>query len=210
MASEETVFFKAGQVTLEGRYSKGSSGGGAVITHPHSQMGGTMDNNVVEAMASAFQGRNISTLRFNFRGVGRSEGAFDNGEGEQEDVRGALSFLADQAVSNILIAGYSFGAWVNAKLASHREGLPPGIMVSPPIDFLPFETGSLAATGGLVICGDRDQFCPLDRLKAAIDRSGADLKIVPGADHFYMGHEQTVTNLLTEYLDSLAATGKTT
>ena len=210
MISEEAVFFKAGKITLEGRYSKGDRGRGAVITHPHSLMGGSMANNVVEAMVSAFQGRNISTLRFNFRGVGRSEGAFDNGEGEQEDVRGALSFLADQGISDILVAGYSFGAWVNSKLACDREGLTPGIMVSPPIDFLPFETGSLAATGGLVICGDRDQFCPLDRIKAAIEGSGVDLKIVPGADHFYMGHEETVTNLLTEYLDSIAVAGETT
>lgn len=210
MIREETVFFKVGQVTLEGRYSKGSGGRGAVITHPHSQMGGSMANNVVEAMAAAFQGRNISTLRFNFRGVGRSEGAFDNGEGEQEDVRGALAFLADQGVSDILVAGYSFGAWVNSKLALHRHGLTPDIMVSPPVDFLPFETGSLAATGGLVICGDRDQFCPLDRIKAAIDGSGVELKVVPGADHFYVGHEETLTNRLTEYLDSVAVTGETT
>ncbi|MDD5475190.1 MAG: hypothetical protein PHU03_01600 [Syntrophales bacterium] len=198
---EETVFFNGGKVKLEGLYGRGTGRLGAVITHPHSQMGGSMSNNVVAAMVSAFRERGFSTLRFNFRGVGRSEGLFDNGEGERDDVIGALSFLAGEGIENPVLAGYSFGAWVNSKIADRRELFSYFIMVSPPLDFLDFDLGNLEDKCGLIICGDSDQFCPLGKLKEFAERSGCPLRIVRGTDHFYFGAESAIVKHLGDYLE---------
>jgi len=206
---EERVFFKAGAITLEGLFSRGEAKWGAVVTHPHPQMGGSMANNVVNALVEAFQGRLFSTLRFNFRGVGLSEGAFDNGVGEQSDVRAALAFLSSEGVDQIVLAGYSFGAWVNSKITGRGDIYSRGVVVSPPIGFFSFSPGDIATEGDLVICGDRDQFCPVDRLRTSIEGTGARLEIVPGADHFYWGYEGNLRRLVSEYLNSVAAGDET-
>ncbi len=171
-----------------------------VITHPHSQMGGSMMNNVVETMVAALHGQGCSTLRFNFRGVGRSGGSFDNGIGEQDDVRGALAFLANRGISDILLTGYSFGAWVNSRMAADGQGFSDCIMVSPPLNFLEFNLADLRGKCGLIICGDRDQFCPLKSVEDAAADIGARLEIVNRADHFYFGYESGIANFLQEYL----------
>ncbi|HET57369.1 MAG TPA: alpha/beta hydrolase [Deltaproteobacteria bacterium] len=194
--------FESGGITLEGRFSSGEGRRGAVITHPHSLMGGNMTNNVVEALTAVFRDRGFTTLRFNFRGVGRSGGIFDNGEGEQNDVLGALSFLMEREATGIILAGYSFGAWVNGKLADRGEMFSNIVMVSPPIDILEFSRDFPAKTGDLVICGDHDQFCPLDRLTELAERSGCPVKIVSGADHFYTGYEAALAKHLADYLDT--------
>ncbi len=198
--NEEKVWFKSGSLSLEGFYQSGAGTGGALITHPHSQMGGSMHNNVVEAMVAAFQGRGYATLRFNFRGVGRSEGRFDNGIGEQEDVRGARSFLEEKGIGDIILSGYSFGAWVNSRVLSGGAVFADCIMVSPPIEYVPFDLATLSGKCGLIICGDRDQFCPLDVLRNEAPRAGGLLSVVDGADHFYFGREQDIIRYLDEYL----------
>lgn len=202
---EERVFFKAGAITLEGLFSRGETKWGAVVTHPHPQMGGSMANNVVNALVEAFQGKLFSTLRFNFRGVGLSEGSFDNGVGEQSDVRAALAFLSSEGIEQIILAGYSFGAWVNSKIAGRGSLFSRRVVVSPPIGFFSFNSGDIATEGDLVICGDRDQFCPVDRLRTSIEGTGARFEIVPCADHFFLGYEGDVRRLVSEYLNSVAA-----
>lgn len=202
--------FESGVVPLEGRFSAGGGRRGAVITHPHSLMGGSMTNNVVEALTTVFRDRGFTTLRFNFRGVGRSGGTFDNGEGERDDVLGALSFLADREVTDIILAGYSFGAWVNGKLYDRREMFSNIVMVSPPIDILEFSRDFPAKTGDLVVCGDRDRFCPLDLLTELTGESGCLVKIVPGADHFYTGYEDALAKHLADYLDTTTPGNMTT
>ena len=94
---------------------------GAVISHPHPLMGGDMRNPVVEILAESLFAGGLSTLRFNFRGVGMSEGVFDEGRGEQEDVLAAVTYLERQGIREIVLAGYSFGAWVNAGVILREE-----------------------------------------------------------------------------------------
>jgi len=200
--NEEQVFFKSGSLNIEGLYCPGDGSRGAVITHPHSQMGGSMMNNVVDAMVAAFQGQGIATLRFNFRGVGRSEGVFDNGIGEQDDVEGALAFFTGRGVGDVILSGYSFGAWVNSRLAARKDDWSDFIMVSPPIDFVEFDLSVLTGKCGFIICGDRDQFCPITRLEGAIQGLGCRVVVVPGADHFYFGWEGLIQQYLNEYLSS--------
>jgi alpha/beta superfamily hydrolase len=110
--AEEKIFFESAGLKVEGLLDRLHSDRGVVITHPHPLYGGDMFNNVVEAIVQAYQEKGHSTLRFNFRGVGQSEGAYDNGIGEQENVRAALEYLSLLGTMSIDLAGYSFGAWI--------------------------------------------------------------------------------------------------
>ncbi|MCK9274998.1 MAG: hypothetical protein M0P57_07900 [Syntrophales bacterium] len=199
---EERVWFTSGSLRLEGLHGKGKGAGGVIITHPHSQMGGSMDNNVVGTMVSAFLNCGYATLRFNFRSVGMSEGSFDNGLGEQEDVKAARTFLLEQKVNDPILAGYSFGAWVNSKVLAGGEIFQDFIMISPPIDLLDLDLAALEGKCGLVICGSRDQFCPIEKLRQESARIGCRLSVVKDADHFYFGYEKEIRSHLEEYLSA--------
>jgi len=163
-------------------------------------MGGSMRNNVVEALISIFYEKGSSTLRFNFRGVERSGGTYDGGRGEQEDVIGAIDFLKEREKREVILAGYSFGAWVNLKVLAHHASFSDVIFVSPPINLGDFDFSGLSGNIGLVISGDRDQFCSTERLKTLANRINCRLGIVKGADHFYLGKEQGIIDCLREYL----------
>ena len=113
---EERVTFKSGDLTLEGMIASPDSARphrAAVVCHPHPFYGGSMYNNVVDAVLEALHARGFATLRFNFRGVGQSEGEFDNGKGEADDAIAAIRFLTAQKgvrADSAVLAGYSFGA----------------------------------------------------------------------------------------------------
>ena len=186
---EERIIFPAGSLHLEGHYAPAGSGRGAVVTHPHPLMGGSLDNNVVETLVTTFFQQGYATLRFNFRGVGRSEGRSDEGIGEQEDVQAAVGFLQLKGVREILLAGYSFGAWVNVQVL-RRDSFPSGVLVSPPIDLMDFDFSGLAGRIRLMIAGDRDPYCNAARLLEAAGRIRASVHLLPGVDHFYLGSEE--------------------
>ncbi|MBI4633370.1 MAG: alpha/beta hydrolase [Deltaproteobacteria bacterium] len=196
---EEKVFFKAGTLSIEGLYGAARGDKGVVISHPHPQMGGSMINNVVESMVSAFINSGFSTLRFNFRGVGASEGGYDGGVGEQDDVRGAIDCLREKGKRDIMLAGYSFGAWVNAMFLTTEAGFLPAVFVSPPVRLLNFDFSALAGKVGLVICGDQDDFCSPGEVRNMAEQVGCPLKIVRGADHFYWEREREIILALEEF-----------
>jgi uncharacterized protein len=195
---EEKIIFPAGSLNLEGYYAPAGSGRGAVVTHPHPLMGGSLENNVVETLVTTFFHQGYSTLRFNFRGVGCSEGSYDEGIGEQDDVRAAVGFLQQKGIREILLAGYSFGAWVNARVLRREPLLGAGVLVSPPIDLMDFDFSGLAGRIRLMIAGDRDPYCNAARLPEAAGRIGSPVKLLPGADHFYFGREQELSAGLME------------
>jgi alpha/beta superfamily hydrolase len=111
---EEKILIKNNALVIEALLHRASGERGAVICHPHSLMGGSMYNNVVEALQEAFASEGISTLRFNFRGVGSSTGSYSEGVGEKEDIWAAGNYLKTSGLREIFFAGYSFGAWVGA------------------------------------------------------------------------------------------------
>jgi Predicted hydrolase of the alpha/beta superfamily len=163
-------------------------------------MGGSMQNNVVEALVSAFYQNNFSTLRFNFRGVGRSEGIYDEGRGEQEDLIAAMSCLAGKGKKKVVLAGYSFGAWITVKILNRYDNLSDVILVSPPVDFLNFDWSGSEDKIGLIVCGDRDQFCSPESLKTLVEEIHCRLEMVRGADHFYFMKENGMINVIDAYL----------
>jgi hypothetical protein len=171
---------------------------GAVVCHPHPQYGGNMDNEVVVSVAEALAARGHAVLRFNFGGVGRSQGEYGGGDAELGDVRTATAALARRLPPGtpLLLAGYSFGAWVALRAAC--DGRAPGLgvtavaAIAPPLAF--FDWSFLAGVPVPVtfVVGEHDQYCPAARLQQAVADARATLRTIAGADHFFVGREDEV------------------
>lgn len=186
----EKIVFTCDGLQLEGLLTAGTNCQAAVITHPHPLYGGDMGNTVVGAMADAYAGLGCTTLRFNFRGVGRSQGKHDQGQGEQRDALAAVSYAQQlETISTVFMAGYSFGSWVNMRAAAQSTRLLPQIMVSPPVAFMDF--GSPAKIPGLelVVTGASDDIAPVNKINRYLSvwNRHAPLEVIAGADHFYAG-----------------------
>jgi len=190
-----------GQESLEGVLREGAGKGGVVLCHPHPLYGGSMDNNVVEAMEEAFSDIGFSTVRFNFRGVGSSTGAYDGGEGEVEDVLAACRFMSSmlRGDERLVLAGYSFGAWVSARAASLVQGLADLFLVAYP--FSVYGTEELRAFRGPIrfVAGSLDDISPLDALMALYKELKVDksLRVIP-ASHFFDGREGEIADFIRE------------
>lgn len=200
--AEERIFIDSGGLKIEGLLDYTSGERGVVVTHPHPLYGGTMHNNVVKGIVRAYRKNGYSTLRFNFRGVERSEGDHNNGVGEQEDVRSALKVLEDLGIKSIDLAGYSFGAWVNAMGLGTFEKVDRMIMVSPPVGFLDF--GALASNHKvrLVIAGSLDDIAPVKAIeeKMSFWNPEATLNVIDGADHMYLGEIDGLENIINDFI----------
>lgn len=199
---EEKVHFHSDSLALEGLLSRAGGPKGAVVTHPHPLYGGDMHSNVVEAVAAAYGRAGFTTLRFNFRGVGRSEGAHDNGEGEQEDVKSALRFLAEEGASTLHLAGYSFGTWVNARVLQGPVDVEAVVMVAPPVDFMDFSFMREDPRVRLVVTGERDDIAGAAQVRrlAPLWNPKVSLHIIPGADHFYWNQLRALRSILDGFL----------
>ena len=200
--AEEPVFFMSGTLQIQGLLQTKPGDKGVVITHPHPLYGGSMHNNVVESLVRVYQQAGYSTLRFNFRGVGGSQGEYDNGQGEQEDVKAALHYLAEQGKNVVDLAGYSFGAWVNGLTRLDGGIVRQMVMVSPPVAFLDFGSAQPLPQLRLVIAGSRDEIAPPELIQTTLPtwNPGARLEIIEGADHFYGTYTAELESILTNYL----------
>ncbi len=184
---ETSIVFISGGYEIEGRLTEGSQPGAVVITHPHPLYGGDMYNNVVDTVSRAYHKNGYTTLRFNFRGVGGSQGSYSDGGGEQEDVGAAVSYLADIGARQIDLAGYSFGVWVNALSVKNGLRVANMIMVSPPVAFIDFKSISVLGGLRLIITGSRDDIAPADMVENLYPawNPAAKFEVISGADHFY-------------------------
>jgi len=201
---ETSIVFNSGGYEIEGRLAEGSQPRAVVITHPHPLYGGDMHNNVLDTVSRAYHKNGYTTLRFNFRGVGGSQGSYSDGVGEQEDVRAAVSYLADIGARQIDLAGYSFGAWVNALSVKNGLRVTNMIMVSPPVAFIDFKSISELGSLRLIVTGSRDDIAPADmagKLYPAWN-SAAQFEVINGADHFYGGYQDKLEAVLADFLES--------
>ncbi len=199
---EEPVHFEAINIKIEGLFRLMPGDKGVVITHPHPLYGGNMYNNVVESLVRIYQLAEYTTLRFNFRSVGSSEGEYDNGIGEQEDVKAALHYLSQRGKKVLDLAGYSFGSWVNALAISEVDTVDRMVMISPPVAFMDFNSVGLTPQIQLVVAGSQDQIAPPKLIENMLPtwNPRAHLEIIYGADHFYLGYTGKLESLLTAYL----------
>jgi alpha/beta superfamily hydrolase len=201
IALEEKVYWNNGSLKIEGLLGKHSEESGVVICHPHPLMGGSMHNNVVEAIRDAFALQNYTTLRFNFRGAGNSTGNYDEGRGEQEDILSAQKFLKNNGTKKIFLAGYSFGAWVGSKVLEQSDQLfVAGILVSPPHNLFDFNWENMKNKIDLLVSGDRDQYCDAEVLRKRAKMINSPMETIYEADHFYSGKEKELIDLLLKYI----------
>ncbi|NOX35343.1 MAG: alpha/beta hydrolase [Deltaproteobacteria bacterium] len=196
------VIIEYENIKLEGVLHENSFQKAVVISHPHPLYGGNMDNPVVMAISESFFEKGFTTLRFNFRGACNSTGMFDNGNGEQDDIRAAISYLVENKYKQICLAGYSFGARMNAMVVSKGCKIKDHIMVSPPAGFMSFDDIEKMPSTGLIVTGANDDIAPGALVQEHVNR----WKIAPGfevienCDHFYSGCLDKLKTILTEYL----------
>ncbi len=192
------VRFFSENYEIEGLLNKKNEKKGVVVTHPHPLYGGDMYNLVVETIVHVYNIKGYSTLKFNFRGVGRSQGKYDNGDGEQKDVLAALSLLGDMGMEQIDLAGYSFGAWVNAHAVQEDVSVKNMVMVSPPVGFMDFRTIGPMDCLKFVVTGSRDDIAPADTVEKmrSVWNPNARFEVIDGADHFYGGYLNQLESVL--------------
>jgi alpha/beta superfamily hydrolase len=184
---------------------------GVVICHPHPLYGGDMDNPLVLDVRDSCHRAGLATLRFNFRGTGRSTGRHDGGVGEREDVRVALGALAARlsATGTVALAGYSFGAATAASVAIAGEGLSGLALIAPPLAVAAYRPSAPPAhVDGpvLVVAGDADEHCPVSSLvDLRAQWPKATVRIIAGADHFFVGSRAPFVEAIDVWTAAVAA-----
>jgi hypothetical protein len=205
---EEAIEIQAGSVVLEGLLSlAGAPKSGAVVCHPHPLRGGDMHNNVVSGLVTALARAGIATLRFNFRGAGRSGGVHDDGNAEQGDVDAAVDcLLARSGLSAVAVAGYSFGAMVGLRAGAANPRVSKLVGVGPVLATRDFSFLEPVTKPKLLISGDRDDYCPLAALKSLFERLAEpkSLTVIEGADHFFHGREAQAGEAAARFLSATA------
>ena len=180
----------------------------AVLCHPHPLYQGTMHNKVVYQAAKALDSLGIPVLRFNFRGVGASEGSYDHGRGEEDDVRTALDHVAEEfPAAPLLAAGFSFGAWIGLRVGCLDARVTELIGLGLPIDDrkLPFDYLRTCAKPKLLVQGENDQYAAKSRFESFMGGfhpeaiAATRVVSVPG-DHFFSGHLDEMANALRRWL----------
>jgi uncharacterized protein len=195
---------------IEGRYHHSDQKAAPIVLvlHPHPLYGGTMNNKIVYRLFHTFAESGFSALRFNFRGVGKSQGRYDNGLGEMADAATALDWLQQQNpdAPTCWIAGFSFGAWISMQLLMRRPELEGFVAVSPPANLYDFSFLSPCPSAGLITQGDKDDVVTEESVSKLASRLGAaqstqvEYKIIPGADHYYRGIEEQLGATVGEYV----------
>ncbi|MBL8697679.1 MAG: alpha/beta hydrolase [Alphaproteobacteria bacterium] len=204
------VIINGAEGRLEGRYTPAKTDRApvAVLLHPHPQYGGTMHNKVVYTLHQAFLQSGFATLRFNFRGVGRSQGSFARGEGELTDAASALDWIQayNANASACWIAGFSFGAWIGMQLLMRRPEIDRFIAVAPPANVYDFGFLAPCPSSGLILQGDKDEIVTEESVQKLTEKLSKqkdiviDYRVVKGANHFFTDRLDKLASAATEYL----------
>jgi len=208
------TFTTSDALSLEGRLAvpDGTPAGAVVVCHPHPSYQGSMSSAFVPAVQRALAGRDWIALRFNFRGVGRSEGTYSGGPGEIEDALAALDFVERLAPgAPLAIAGWSFGSLValhaavgNPRVATYA-GIAPPVSTTPHIE-VPREPPPEALASWrarvLVACGTDDPFCHPNAAHAwaASLSADAEVQVFEGADHFFTGKRELIADAVAGFI----------
>jgi alpha/beta superfamily hydrolase len=207
---EEKVLIPSKGVQLEGLLSiqeAFSMKGGVILCHPHPQYGGDMHNLVISTAVDAASQEGFSTLRFNFRGVGKSGGSYSEGVGEREDVKAVIDYLFSvlgRSDSRFTLLGYSFGAWAALPVGIEDNRIKRMVAIAPPLGLYDFGFLEGSKKIKLLMAGDQDFFCPMALLESWFERLEApkSLAIIQGADHFFFAHHRLLIEPLRKFLES--------
>ena len=200
---------------IEARYHHAASSKApiALVMHPHPMFGGTMNHKVVHNLFHAFVRSGFSVLRFNFRGVGRSQGTFNNGAGELADAAAALDWLQSMhaSASHCWVTGYSFGAWISMQLLMRRPEIDSFISVAPPANIYDFSFLAPCPSSGLLLQGTEDDVVLEPEVSKLADKligqrgSGIRYQTIAGADHFFEGKLDDLTDAVETYIETSMA-----
>ncbi|ACE82686.1 alpha/beta hydrolase [Cellvibrio japonicus] len=211
LSEKERAFFIGGTVgPIEAILHRGAEAGCAagkgwvaVICHPNPSQGGTMDNKVVTTLMRTYRDLGIDTLRFNFRGVGKSQGSFDKGRGELADLQAVLAWIGTgYPQSRLLLAGFSFGSAMAAQASHEARGLAHLLLVAPPVERYAYDRGGRFPCPVSVVIGGRDELVDAKGVHtwAAQLSPPAQLLAYPEAGHFFHGLLTTLKADLNEHL----------
>lgn len=205
------VIFAGPAGRLEGRFqpAKRKNGPIAIILHPHPQFGGTMNNQITYQLFYMFAKRGFAVLRFNFRGVGRSQGEFDHGAGELSDAAAALDWVQSVHTDarSCWVAGFSFGAWIGMQLLMRRPEIEGFISVAPQPNLYDFTFLAPCPSSGLIIHGDQDKVAPPKDVQTLVDKlktqKGIKIEqtILKGANHFFENNVDELIDICSGYVD---------
>jgi alpha/beta superfamily hydrolase len=201
------ISFASGELLLEGMLATPQGIGpfpAAIVCHPHPLYGGSMENNVVCRLSEALTQASFVSLKFNFRGVGGSQGEFGQGVGEQADVEAAISFvskLKDVDRHRIGLAGYSAGAGFALPVGSTNPRISALGAVSPPINTFDFEFLRSCTKPKFLISGDKDDLISVEQFLEFCSNlpEPKDCESVEGADHFWWGYESHLAAKMTAF-----------
>lgn len=174
-----------------------------LVCHPHPVYGGTLHNKVVHHTSLALQEKGLSVLRFNFRGAGESEGEHDQGRGEAEDVRAALTYLQGRLPgAEVVLAGFSFGAWVGLRVGCQEERVTALVGVGLPTNMSDFSYLTACRKPKLFVQGTDDQFGAPGAVEEVVEQAAEPKELIwiQNADHFFAGHLRELRQAISEHL----------
>jgi uncharacterized protein len=196
---------------IEARYSHAKTAQAplALILHPNPDRGGTMNHKIPKTLYDVFVAQGFSTLRFNFRGVGASQGIYDKGEGELSDAAAALDWMQalNPTAPYVWVAGFNFGAWIAMQLMMRRPEIKGFISICPPANEIDFTFLAPCPQSGLIIQGNRDNIVPEPSVEKLVQRLNAqkgiaiDYRVIDGANHFYNEHVDLLAEHAHDYLN---------
>lgn len=207
------VIFNGPSGRLEGRYQPAKDKNAPIALvlhpHPHPKFGGTMNNQIVYDLFYMFVERGFTALRFNFRGVGRSQGEFDHGTGELSDAAAALDWVQSLHPDSrgCWVAGFSFGSWIGMQLLMRRPEIEGFMSIAPQPNIYDFAFLAPCPSSGLIIHGEKDRVSPPDEVQLLVDKLKAQKGIlitqntVEEANHFFSEHQEELIEECGTYLD---------
>ena len=206
------VFIPGPSGRIQAKYFKSKDFGApvALVLSPHPQYGGTMNNRIVYESYNCFYKNGFSVIRINFRGVEKSDGIFDNGQGELSDAAAALDWIEKENpdYSQCWVSGFSFGSLICMQLIMRRPEVNRFISISPQPNVYDFTFLAPCPISGLVIYGKNDELVPEDSIltlkKRLSNQKNIDVKfdLIQNANHFYKGKEKELTALINRYIKS--------
>jgi len=204
------VFISGSSGRIEGRYFKNQKKGSpiAIILHPHPQYGGTMNNRIVQETYNVFVKNGFSVLRFNFRGVGKSDGTFDNGQGELSDAATALDWIEreNQDYSQCWVSGFSFGSLICMQLIMRRPEVIKFIAIAPQPNVYDFTFLAPCPTSGQIIFGEKDELVSKSSIQNLNNRLKSQKEIevefseIKNSNHFFKDKEEDLKNIIDKYI----------
>src|SRR3954453_3710206 len=219
------VIFPGPEGRLEGRFHPGTRPRApvAMILHSHPQAGGTMNNKIVQLLYQTFVRRGFATLRFNFRGVGKSQGVFDNGIGELSDAASALDWVQSihPEAETTWVAGVSFGAWIGMQLLMRRPEIRGFISIAPPANMYDFSFLAPCPSSGIIIQGEADEVVTPSAVQKLVDKLRTQRHVrvhhdripntihptlIPNANPFFANELDLLMKSVDDYLDMRLAT----